>query len=108
MANRTTFGRQVPAGQGAVDEFDVLGMMWQAGAPVPYPVQLDGTEILLEFIRDPDGTAAPRLAQVRGTSGELHDLWDQCVDVMCLLATAGLAHGDLSAYNLLVHMDGWW
>jgi len=30
-------------------------------------------------------------------------MWDQCVDVMCLLATAGLAHGDLSAYNLLVH-----
>ena len=78
-------------------------MMWQAGAPVPYPVQLDGTEILLEFIGDPDGTAAPRLTQFRGTGDELHDLWDQCVDVICLLAAAGLAHGDLSAYNLLVH-----
>ena len=73
MANRTTFGRQVLAGQWAAAEFEVLGMMWQAGAPVPYPVELDGTEILLEFIGDPDGTAAPRLAQVRGTSDELHD-----------------------------------
>ena len=103
MAKRTDFGRELLAGQWAVAEFNVLGMMWQAGAPVPYPVQLDGTEILLEFIGDPDGTAAPRLAQFRGTDEELHDLWDQCVDVMCLLAAAGYAHGDLSAYNLLVH-----
>jgi len=103
MANRTSFGREVLAGQWAVAEFNVLSMMWQAGAPVPYPVQLDGTEILLEFIGDPDGTAAPRLAQFRGSDAELHDLWNQCVDVMCLLAAAGYAHGDLSAYNLLVH-----
>ncbi len=105
MARRTDFGREVLAGQWAAAEFAVLGMMWRAGAPVPYPVQLDGTEILLEFIGDPDGTAAPRLAQFRGSPGELHDLWDQCVGVMCLLAAAGYAHGDLSAYNLLVH-DG--
>ena len=103
MANRTSFGREVLAGQWAVAEFNVLAMMWQAGAPVPYPVQLDGTEILLEFIGDPDGTAAPRLAQFRGSDEELHDLWNQCVDVMVLLAAAGYAHGDLSAYNLLVH-----
>ncbi|CAN5298571.1 RIO kinase 1 [soil metagenome] len=103
MANRTSFGREVLAGQWAVAEFQVLAAMWRAGAPVPYPVQLDGTELLLEFIGDPDGTAAPRLAQFRGTPEELNDLWDQCVEVMCLLAAAGLAHGDLSAYNLLVH-----
>jgi len=103
MAKRTDFGRDLLSGQWAVAEFEVLSMMWRAGAPVPYPVQLDGTELLLEFIGDPDGTAAPRLAQFRGTPEEIHDLWDQCVDLMCLLAAAGYAHGDLSAYNLLVH-----
>ena len=105
MAKRTAFGRELLSGQWAVAEFEVLSMMWRAGAPVPYPVQLDGTELLLEFIGNADGTAAPRLAQFRGSQDELADLWRQCVDVMCLLAATGYAHGDLSAYNLLVH-DG--
>jgi RIO kinase 1 len=65
-------------------------------------VQLQGTELLLEFIGDPDGTAAPRLAQVRdGLAG----LWDQLVQMLVVLARAGLAHGDLSAFNLLVHRE---
>jgi RIO kinase 1 len=105
MARRTTYGRDLLAGQWALAEFDALGRLWRAGAPVPYPVQLLGHELLLEFIGDPDGTAAPRLAQYRASPGELADLFGQCVDAMRLLAQAGYAHGDLSAYNLLVH-DG--
>jgi RIO kinase 1 len=70
---------------------------------VPYPVQMLGTEVLLEFIGDSDGTAAPRLAQVRPDAGELRAYWGQTVDALTVLARAGLAHGDLSAYNVLVH-----
>ena len=35
------------------------------GVAVPYPVQIGGTELLMEFIGDRDGTAAPRLAELR-------------------------------------------
>jgi RIO kinase 1 len=68
-------------------------------------VQLSGTELMLEFIGDDDGTAAPRLAQSRPAPDALAVLFEQCVVAMRLLARAGYAHGDLSAYNLLVH-DG--
>ena len=71
--------------------------------PVPYPVQLLGTELLLEFVGEADGTAAPRLAQVRPDAGELRAYWRQTVDALTVLARAGLAHGDLSPYNVLVH-----
>lgn len=57
----------------------------------------------MEFIGHPDGTAAPRLAQVRQGEHDLDDYYRQIVDIMRTLATAGFAHGDLSAYNLLVH-----
>src|SRR4051794_24007267 len=102
MANRTEFGRDLLSGQWSAAEFSALSALWQAGAPVPYPVQLHGTELLLEFVGDPDGRAAPRLAQVRPDPDELASLFDQCVDAMRQLAIAGYAHGDLSPYNLLV------
>lgn len=103
MARRTEFGRELLAGQWATAEFGALAALWRLGAPVPYPVQLLGTELLLEFIGTPDGEAAPRLAQLRPSPGELPDLFDQCVAALRVLARAGWAHGDLSAYNILVH-----
>jgi RIO kinase 1 len=103
MASRTTAGREMIARQWASAEFAALGLLWQAGVAVPYPVQVLDTELLLEFIGEPDGTAAPRLAETRPQGGELADLWDQLVQALVTLARHGLAHGDLSAYNLLAH-----
>jgi RIO kinase 1 len=105
MAGRTAFGRQAIAGQWANAEFTALCQLYGAGVPVPYPVQVVGTEVLLEFIGEPDGTAAPRLAETRPGGGELRGLWDQLVRAVVTLARNGLTHGDLSAYNLLVHQD---
>ena len=107
---RTSFGREVIAGQWAGAEFAALGRLWQIGAEyggvrVPYPAQLVGTELLLEFLGTPDGQAAPRLVQTRPDRAQLRDLWEQLVDTLTVLARAGLAHGDLSPYNVLVH-DG--
>jgi RIO kinase 1 len=100
-----TFGREAIAGQWANAEFTALCRLHTAGVPVPYPVQVLGTEVVLEFIGDADGTAAPRLAETRPDAAELASLWDQLVSALCTLAQHGLAHGDLSPYNLLVH-DG--
>lgn len=102
MAGRTDFGKQVIAAQWANAEFEALCRLWELGLPVPYPVQIVGTEILQEFVGTPDGQAAPRLATV---ADDLPALWEQLLEAMLTLARSGLAHGDLSPYNLLVH-DG--
>ena len=52
LARRTEFGRELLSGQWAGAEFAALGALWELGAPVPYPVQLYGTELMLEFIGD--------------------------------------------------------
>jgi RIO kinase 1 len=103
-ASRSAFGRQAIAGQWAFAEFGALSRLYAAGIAVPYPVQVLGTELLLEFVGS-DGVAAPRLAETRPAPAELAGLWDQLVQALVALARDGLAHGDLSAYNLLVH-DG--
>jgi RIO kinase 1 len=107
-ARRTGFGKEMIAGQWAAAEFGALCRLWEAGTDlgvraVPYPVQLLGTELLLEFVGTPDGRAAPRLAQLRPGPDELADLWRQLGDSLSLLARCQLAHGDLSPYNILVH-----
>lgn len=104
MAKGTAFGREVASGQWALHEFAALSSLWAQGVPVPYPVQVDGTEILMEFIAV-EGSAAPRLAQVRPTADVVASYFDQLRDAMAVLARAHLAHGDLSPYNILAQGD---
>jgi RIO kinase 1 len=100
VAKKTAHGRAVAAGQWASAEFQTLSRLWSAGLSVPYPVQIDGTELLLEFIQI-DGQAAPRLVQTRPHGRLLASYFEQLREAMTDLARLGLAHGDLSAYNIL-------
>jgi RIO kinase 1 len=103
MSRRTEFGKQLISGQWAVAEFDALGRFWELGLPVPYPVQLDETEMLMELVGDDRG-AAPRLVSTRPSPELLADLFDQLRTAMLTLAHHGWTHGDLSPYNVL--LDG--
>ena len=100
LAKKTAHGRAVAAGQWAWAEWETLRRFWSAGVPVPYPVQIDGTEILMELIAV-DGEPAPRLAQTRPARDLLAAYYEQLRDAMAELARHGVAHGDLSAYNIL-------
>ena len=102
VAKKSAFGREVAAAEWSFAEFAALSRMHELGAPVPYPVQVNGSEVLMEFIGD-GKTAAPRLAQMRADAAVMADLFDQVIEIMHIFAAAGFAHGDLSAYNLLVH-----
>ncbi|MGI5489581.1 serine protein kinase RIO [Microtetraspora malaysiensis] len=105
IAKKTSHGRSVAAGQWAYAEWDALNRLWKAGVPVPYPVQVDGTELLMEFIDDGEGGAAPRLARVRPSKELLGVYFEQLRNGMRELARAGLAHGDLSPYNVLAQAE---
>ena len=105
MAARTTFGRELLSAKWAAAEFTVLSTLWKAGANVPYPVQILGSELMMEFIGSPDGVAAQRLSALDADQGEFSELWHDLVASLEILADVGLTHGDLSPYNVLVH-DG--
>lgn len=105
MAARTRFGKEVISGMWAGAEFDCLVRLHELGLPVPAPVSIDGTEMLMEFVGSTDGTpmAAPRLAQSRPDAELLGELWQQLRRALLRLASEGWAHGDLSPYNVLLH-----
>lgn len=100
MANKSSFGRQVAAGQWATAEFEALKRLWERGLAVPYPVQIDGTEILMEWVTY-DGDTAPRLAQARPPADLLAEYFEQLREFLAGLTRAGWVHGDLSPYNTL-------
>ncbi len=105
IAGKTDFGRRVEADLWAQAEWSALRRLFEAGVPVPYPAQLDGREILMEFISDSDAgatVAAPRLHQVRLGADPLAALFDQLLDALRTMARLGVVHGDLSPYNTLV------
>jgi len=104
LKRKSTFGKQVAAGEWAISEWDALKRWWQLGLPVPYPVQIDGQEILMEWITvetDDGVTTAPRLAQTRPDQKLLVSYFDQLRDILATTVQAGMVHGDLSPYNLL-------
>jgi RIO kinase 1 len=104
VARGSAYGRSVAAGAWANAEFEALCTMYERGIAVPYPVQVFGTELLMQFVGD-ETTAAPRLAQVRASAAQLAEYFAQVRQILLGFARAGTAHGDLSPYNLLVHHD---
>ncbi len=105
MAARTAFGRDLLSATWAGAEFRGLSTLFRAGAKVPYPVQILGSELMMEFIGGPDGVAAQRLSSYDADTAEFTELWHDLVATLETLAREGLTHGDLSPYNVLVH-DG--
>ena len=104
LQKKTAWGRTVAAGQWAWAEWEALKRFWLAGVSVPYPVQVQGTELLMELVQH-DGEAAPRLAQSRPKPAMLSSYFDQVREAMMRLAAEGVAHGDLSPYNILAAGD---
>lgn len=105
LARKSAYGRAVAGGQWARAEWDALTVAWSAGLPVPYPVQIEGTALLLELVTDDAGDPAPRLAGLRPSGAEGQRLlaawFEQLRDAVCGFARLGFAHGDLSPYNVL-------
>lgn len=103
---KSGFGRQIEAARWAQAEFATLKRLWDAGVRVPYPVQVDDREILMEFISEGDA-AAPRLAQSSPSPDQLRWLWPQVVEALIRFGHLQLVHGDLSPFNVLVRgLDG--
>ncbi len=103
VESMTNYGKELVKQRWLGHEYEVMRAVWEAGAPVPYPVGYDEDGgLLLEYIGD-ERQAAPRLAQARLSRDELQQAWTQLRAGMHAVVEAGWVHADLSAYNAL-----WW
>jgi RIO kinase 1 len=106
MAKGTRFGRQSQEAAWRSAEVDALYRLAAAGVRVPQPHNFHDGVLLMELVADADGDAAPRLNDVAFTADQAHahhaSLLTEVVRMLC----AGVVHGDLSEFNILLAADG--
>jgi RIO kinase 1 len=106
MAKGTRFGRQAQEEAWQSAEVDALHRLAAAGVRVPIPYNFCDGVLLMELVTDADGDAAPRLNDVLFTpeDARVHHLTllNEVVRMLC----AGVVHGDLSEFNILLAEDG--
>lgn len=96
------FGRkqQEDAWQNA--EVDALYTLSAAGVRVPQPYGCYDGVLLMELITDDEGNVAPRLDDVAMSGEQALEDHAQMMHYVQLMLCAGLVHGDLSEFNVLV------
>jgi len=106
MAKGTRFGRQATEAAWQSAEVDALYRLAAAGVRVPKPHNFHDGVLLMELVVDANGDAAPRLNDVEFTPEQARThhatLLTQVVRMLC----AGVVHGDLSEFNILLAADG--
>lgn len=102
IAKMSKYGQFLVRSEWATSEFEFLRTFYAAGVPVPYPVQIQGAELLMEWVGDEHGVAAERLIHAQLDAGRASAAFEQVLHAMLAVARLGYAHGDLSPYNILV------
>lgn len=106
MEKHSKFGRkeQETAWQNA--EVDALYRLDAAGVRVPRPHGFSEGVLLMELVVDSDGDAAPRLNDLHLTKAQALKYHRLLIEQVVRMLCAGLVHGDLSEFNVLVDGDG--
>lgn len=106
MEKHTRYGRKAEEEAWQNAEVDALYHLAAVGVRVPRPYNFHEGVLLMELVTGDDGNAAPRLNDLELTAEvarEYHrTLLAQVVRMLC----AGIIHGDLSEYNVLVDSTG--
>jgi RIO kinase 1 len=106
MAKGTRFGRQAQESAWQSAEVDALYRLAAAGVRVPRPHNFHDGVLLMELVADAEGNAAPRLNDVSFTAEQAREHHATLLIEVVRMLCAGVVHGDLSEFNILLGGDG--
>jgi RIO kinase 1 len=106
MEKGTRYGRKMQEEVWQNAEVDALYRLAAAGVRVPKPYICFEGVLLMELLTDANGNAAPRLNDVPLNEAMALDYHSQLLKQVVLMLCAGVVHGDLSEYNILVDAAG--
>jgi len=106
MAKGSRYGRQEQEAAWQHAEVDALYRLAAAGVRVPTPYNFHEGVLLMELVADADGEPAPRLNDVELSADEARRFHAILIRQVVRMLCAGIVHGDLSEYNILVDGEG--
>jgi RIO kinase 1 len=106
MSKRTTYGRQQQEAAWQSAEVDALYRLAAAGVRVPRPSNFHDGVLLMELVADEHGDAAPRLNDLDFTEAQALEHHGTLIGEVVRMLCAGVVHGDLSEFNILLAADG--
>ncbi|MDP3678605.1 MAG: PA4780 family RIO1-like protein kinase [Methylotenera sp.] len=106
MAKGSKFGRESQEAAWQSAEVDALYRLADAGVRVPVPYNFYEGVLLMELVTDANGNAAPRLNDVTFSAEEARIHHRTLIKEVVRMLCAGIVHGDLSEFNILMSADG--
>ena len=106
MAKKTRYGQKEQEQAWLTAEVDALYRLAAAEVRVPKPYGFVDGVLLMEMITDAEGDVAPRLDDVTLTEEQALRYHAKVIQDVVRMLCAGLIHGDLSEFNVLVDADG--
>ena len=106
MEKGTRFGRKEQEAAWQNTEVDALYKLGAAGVRVPRACGFYEGVLLMELLTDADGAPAPRLNDLELSEQQARAFHAMLIKQVVLMLCAGVVHGDLSEFNILVDSDG--
>jgi len=106
MAKGSKFGKQAMEAAWQSAEVDALYRLAAAGVRVPTPYNFAEGVLLMELVTDAEGDAAPRLNDVAFSETDALAHHATLLREVVRMLGAGVVHGDLSEFNILLAGDG--
>ena len=106
MAKGTRYGREAQEEAWQNAEVDALYRLARAGVRVPTPYNFHAGVLLMELVTDEHGNAAPRLNDLAFTPELAREHFQTLLRQVVLMLCAGVIHGYLSEFNILVGAEG--
>ena len=106
MEKGSRYGRKAKEEAWQSTEVDALYRLAAAGVRVPRPHDFVDGVLLMELVTDGEGHPAPRLNDVVLTAEQAREFHGTLVREVVRMLCAGVVHGDLSEYNVLLGGEG--
>lgn len=103
---RSKHGREQDEAAWRSTEVDMIHRLHAAGVRVPVPSHFIEGVLVMELIVDAEGKPAPRLGDVACSPELATAIYERLIREVVKMLCAGVVHGDLSEFNVLLGRDG--
>jgi RIO kinase 1 len=106
MSKRTRHGREQDEAAWRTAEVEMIYRLRAAGVRVPVPHHYVDGVLIMELVSDAEGNPAPRLGDLNLDAEHATEVFDRVLAEVVRMLAAGVVHGDLSDFNVLMGSDG--